>query len=288
MPGSFDVMDISSGFAGKVNVQKKYLASIRTYGTGSTARAGFRKSKEKRFELVVEFVAKYQASHSGKFPGISIVRKEVGGKYETLKEILHRLENTKQGGNVEGSSAAILSGPEKQPITERAEKKGLKSCTTVKDAECMTDRITTKAAEPPVQLLGFGLNLSQPGKVENYGGVAASKDPVQVSQQMTLLEITPGDSHLVAEFPLCLHGIPGCTTSKDLREAFQDCGEIWNATTLNSVGRVCSDAVVNFKTVEGLRAARMKETVQIRGQVVNVNSKNKSTACQVKQAKAPS
>ncbi|KAI5054920.1 hypothetical protein GOP47_0030065 [Adiantum capillus-veneris] len=244
-----------------VNIQKNYIAAMRAYGTGSTACGGSRKSKEERVELVVEFVSKYQASHSGEFPSLSLVRKEVGGKYETLKEILHSLQSMKQTGKLEGSSSVILSGSEKPPIAERAVRKGLKNCTNLTEAECVTDRTTTKAIKQRVEI-DFGVAPSQSGKVENGCGAAASKDHAQSPQQMTLSEVDPREGDFMAEFPLFIHGVSVLTTPKDLREAFQDCGEIWNAATLEAyrdhkhpkiytppkVRRM--DAIVNFKVCQ--------------------------------------
>ncbi|KAE8795021.1 hypothetical protein D1007_30221 [Hordeum vulgare] len=68
---------------------KKHLASLSAQ---DPPRVQKRLTKEERRARVVEFVENYRASHKGKFPSATYVRKQVGGSYYVSWALLQELE----------------------------------------------------------------------------------------------------------------------------------------------------------------------------------------------------
>ncbi|GLU12785.1 hypothetical protein SLE2022_294440 [Rubroshorea leprosula] len=60
--------------------------------TPNPQNARKRVPKKERYAMVASFVSKYKLNHAGKFPTVSVVQKEVGGSYYTIRKMLQELE----------------------------------------------------------------------------------------------------------------------------------------------------------------------------------------------------
>ncbi|XP_031482222.1 uncharacterized protein LOC116252229 [Nymphaea colorata] len=74
------------------NTQWCGLAFAALPDSSKPKKQGKRLPKQERRLLVEKFVHKYRASNNGKFPGVRLARKEVGGCYYVIREIIQELE----------------------------------------------------------------------------------------------------------------------------------------------------------------------------------------------------
>ncbi|KAI3517181.1 hypothetical protein L1887_16391 [Cichorium endivia] len=54
-------------------------------------KSGIRRSKEERKGMVETFIKRYQKSNNGDFPSLNLTRKEVGGSFYTVREIVREI-----------------------------------------------------------------------------------------------------------------------------------------------------------------------------------------------------
>ncbi|WOH02418.1 hypothetical protein DCAR_0521807 [Daucus carota subsp. sativus] len=66
------------------------FALARCHNSGEK-KARSRPSKEERKELVVSFIKKYQLSNKGDFPSLTVTKREVGGSFYTIREIVREI-----------------------------------------------------------------------------------------------------------------------------------------------------------------------------------------------------
>ncbi|KAI5054495.1 hypothetical protein GOP47_0030068 [Adiantum capillus-veneris] len=67
-------------------IREPCMASARAWST--EAAPTVRLSKKERYDLAFGYVEKYKASNDGHLPPMTLLRKEVGGSYDTLKEVM--------------------------------------------------------------------------------------------------------------------------------------------------------------------------------------------------------
>ncbi|KAG6740147.1 hypothetical protein POTOM_057785 [Populus tomentosa] len=96
---------------------RSYAASVPSHMPKSH-KAQKRVSKDDRRAMVESYVNKYRETHAGKFPSISDARKQAGGTYYFIREIVHELEykskvSSPNSGNknVLGKELPIVSEP---------------------------------------------------------------------------------------------------------------------------------------------------------------------------------
>ncbi|MCO5584461.1 hypothetical protein L7F22_038389 [Adiantum nelumboides] len=72
-------------------IRESCITTTRACSTDAAPRA-VRLSKEERQKLAFQFVDKFKAGNNGQLPSINLLRKEVGGSYDTLKEVIQDFE----------------------------------------------------------------------------------------------------------------------------------------------------------------------------------------------------
>lgn len=139
------------------------LSISRAYSAKEVSYTRQHKTKEERRVLVLQFVEKYKASNEGKLPGITVLRKEVGGSTPILKEILQELEKEQSLPNtVVGTSEhdSILRMDEKKGdlVTHKKKKK-----LTGTDASKKTEGLGAEA--PTVDACSVEQDIPKPMKI---------------------------------------------------------------------------------------------------------------------------
>ncbi|MCO5569396.1 hypothetical protein L7F22_023108 [Adiantum nelumboides] len=72
-------------------IRESCITTTRACGTDAAPRV-VRLSKEERQKLAFQFVEKFKAGNNGQLPSINLLRKEVGGSYDILKEVIQDFE----------------------------------------------------------------------------------------------------------------------------------------------------------------------------------------------------
>ncbi|KAL5993361.1 hypothetical protein ACLOJK_014285 [Asimina triloba] len=124
------VLDDTSNAVHGSNIQwrgRSFAASVPS-DSSKFQRVKKRLSKHERYSLVKSVVDRYRDKNAGKFPSITIIKKQTGGSHYTIREIIQRIEHDYCKQSVDKKFEAPADKPEKKILSQiHVEKESLVS-----------------------------------------------------------------------------------------------------------------------------------------------------------------
>eukprot|EP00250_Pteridium_aquilinum_P015807 c22772_g1_i1 orf=261-1673(+) len=253
-------------------MQETCVASVRTYSTEAGLRAASPKiSKEQRYELAVQFVAKFKAANNGQMPGITLLRKEIGGKYETLKEVLQDFENGQNGPDTLKQTVEVKD----------VEGKTQESATVAKDEHKKQSTSKKPDSKKDKKVVPQALKSSKATEFVNQADLrTTSKDMEQIKQSVASVKDT---------FKSTMHTALAMdeddddatdVTDSELKQSSNAFGSVRDTTLVTDEDDDDDSDVAapeyhhtpQKKMEEGLKAAKVKEKVLGNGSMARLKS----------------
>ncbi|CAI9770953.1 unnamed protein product [Fraxinus pennsylvanica] len=156
--------------------RRSFSASVPSE-TPEVQKSRIKVSKDERKAMVETFVNKYKAMNAGKFPTASQARKETGGSYYVIRQILQELEyNSKMSSMCTKDLSSVENYSTKKNVMSTEELSG--SSVTSQDAQKTNEILvgeefikgsesSTDAAEVSGNFSTFDADTSEDGQIRN-------------------------------------------------------------------------------------------------------------------------